>query len=102
MFCSNCGTQVNDGANFCGGCGSRVAPATAPPPPAYQNPVVVSSPPPPIAPIPAAAPPATVRKGTLATQCPWCGAPVDATQSSCRYCGTDLEELAEVTRSVWG
>lgn len=25
MFCSKCGTEFNQGANFCKGCGSRIA-----------------------------------------------------------------------------
>ena len=43
MFCSNCGTQVEDTARFCYVCGKALAPSApqqpVSPPPAYQQPV---------------------------------------------------------------
>ena len=41
MFCSNCGTKLNEGAKFCHGCGSAVgtvAPPTPPAPPVVEQP----------------------------------------------------------------
>ena len=33
MFCSQCGTQLSDGAKFCSNCGAPAAPIQPPPPP---------------------------------------------------------------------
>ncbi len=53
MFCPNCGTQVPDGAAFCGGCGKPMAAppaqapsASAPPPPSFTPPQPQAAPPP--------------------------------------------------------
>ena len=78
MFCSNCGTKLNEGAKFCHGCGSPVgaAPVTAPPEP----PVV----------------PKTNHQerqqeyaGTI-LKCPNCGAVISATTAVCPDCGMHI------------
>lgn len=88
MFCTNCGSQIPDGANFCVACG---APAKRPQPP--QAPVPPSPQPQPLVP----AQPAT----HAASRCSWCGAPVDATQTSCPKCGATIDVRGSVTRSGW-
>src|SRR5262245_22918911 len=46
MFCSHCGTQVDDGANFCKKCGAKLGPAGEPVSPApAQTPRPVTAPP---------------------------------------------------------
>ncbi len=57
IFCRSCGSQLDDGAAFCGSCGTPVvaAAATVPPPPA--PPSLAKPPPAPSAPTPAAPPP---------------------------------------------
>ena len=38
MFCSNCGTKLNENDHFCGNCGAALgAPRTAPTPPVEQK-----------------------------------------------------------------
>lgn len=37
MFCTNCGSQVNEGSAFCPACGSPLAPAAQPSQPQYQQ-----------------------------------------------------------------
>ena len=46
MFCSSCGTQLSDDAQFCSNCGARVGVANTNPtvnPVTYTNPAVVGN-----------------------------------------------------------
>jgi uncharacterized protein (AIM24 family) len=78
MFCNHCGSQLAETAQFCGGCGRPVNSRAQP-----------------VAPAQPAAPP--VR----ASRCSWCGAGVDASQSSCPQCGATLNVAQMVTQSGW-
>ena len=109
MFCSNCGVQLLDTANFCGSCGSPVkrpadpvtpwqAPAATAPP---QPEPVMAAPSRPIeqrAADPLAAPPAPTGKSV---SCRWCGAITDSSQSSCPRCGATLQARDVETESGW-
>ncbi len=86
MFCTNCGSQIPDSANFCVACGSPVKRDAAAPVP----------PPAPTPPAPIVAPPAHAT-----SKCEWCGAPVDATQQSCPRCGATLNIRGMSTHSGW-
>src|SRR5262249_55814771 len=98
MFCTNCGSQIQDSARFCVTCGS---PAQAPPPPAappqYSQaaPQVVTAPPAPAAPAPRPRP-----SGGSAT-CGWCRAVIDNSQESCPMCGATLGARTAKTNSNW-
>ena len=97
MFCTNCGTQLNDTANFCTTCGSQVrGEAPAPAAPVQPQPIQRSQPAQP------AAPPPQVRTSGPQTKCPWCAAEIDATQLSCPRCGATLRTAAISTESGWG
>src|SRR5947209_11403802 len=101
MYCVICGDKIPESASFCVGCGSPVnranwdvgqtdvpaQPAPAPPPP-----------PPPIS-TPHVSPPAA---SSPTAKCNWCGATVDAAQSSCPRCGATLTLKGVVDRSGWG
>ena len=86
MFCTNCGSQIPDTASFCVSCGARVKHEVAPGPP--------PPPPPPIYP-----PPQT--NVAAPAKCSWCGAVVDASQTSCPACGATTNVRGLVTRSGW-
>jgi hypothetical protein len=78
-FCSNCGTQLQDGAAFCASCGSPaggVAPATSS----------------------AAAKPTTEKVGNI-RKCPSCGADVPAMAAVCSGCGHEFSGV-KVASSV--
>ncbi len=92
MFCTNCGSQLNDAANFCTSCGAqakRPAPAPAP---------VQAAPPPPLQSKPA---PPVVHPAGPQTRCPWCASDVAAAQMSCPRCGATLDAPALTTESGW-
>jgi len=101
MFCTSCGVEVPESANFCVACGSRVnhpaptpAPVPTPAPPPYVPPApapYVPAPPPP-------APPVSRGPGG---KCPWCRSNVDSGQLSCPKCGAALDAAQLVTRSGW-
>ena len=103
MFCTNCGSQVPETANFCVGCGTpaRHAQETSPPPtpapPAYALPPQPS--------YSAAPPPAPVAQPSAPQastgKCAWCGATVDGTQNSCPQCGAALNVRSISTKSGW-
>jgi len=96
MFCTNCGVQIDDAANFCRSCGAQVKHADAPAAAAMP-----SAPPPPPAPVraqPAAVPPATAGRQTT---CPWCAAVIDAVELSCPRCGATLNAPPEVSETGW-
>src|SRR5271155_89090 len=82
MFCTNCGSQVPDTANFCTSCGSAVqhAPEPVQPRAAVQPPVV--------------------RAG-VEPACPWCAAEIDAAQLSCPRCGATLKAPPIRSESGW-
>src|SRR5712691_3038224 len=94
MFCTNCGSQIQDNARFCVACGS---PAQAPAP-VQQAPVpqVVSAPPP-----PTVAPPMAPRPSGGTKNCGWCRAVVDDSQESCPQCGATLGAKTIATNSNW-
>ncbi len=87
MFCTSCGSQIQDTAAFCGACGTRVKRSDPVPPPTittHQPPATVHQPP----------------RGPQAT-CEWCGAIVSATQNSCPRCGATLNAKTITTESGW-
>ncbi|HEX3942095.1 MAG TPA: AIM24 family protein [Acidobacteriaceae bacterium] len=106
MFCTNCGSPLQPGVNFCTSCGSRVAAAVASAP---------ASPPPVPAAVPeikqraqsmvapqAGAPPAI--SATIPGKCPWCGAAVSPSSvgiASCPECGAALGVRSAASRSGW-
>jgi uncharacterized protein (AIM24 family) len=81
MFCTNCGAQLQNTANFCGSCGAHVKPVEIPP---VQTPASVA--------------PAPVGPRTT---CPWCAAVIDAKQLSCPRCGATLQSAAVTSESGW-
>lgn len=98
MFCTNCGAQLADTANFCVGCGGRVhraepsaRPSAAPPPPAAARPTPPAS----------AAPPAHEVHPNAQTKCVWCGGLVEAGARACPLCGATLSGPSLVTESGW-
>ncbi len=89
MFCTNCGSQIPDAANFCTGCGSQVkrepVAAYAPPPPEptvmqHATPLTTA----PVSPQPPRTMPATVA-------CQWCREVVSTATGSCPKCGATLD-----------
>ena len=78
MFCTNCGVQIDDAANFCRSCGAQVKHADAP--------------------AAAAMPSATAGRQTT---CPWCAAVIDAVELSCPRCGATLNAPPEVSETGW-
>ena len=78
MFCSNCGTKLNEGAKFCHGCGSPVG-AT-----------LVTAPSEPPA-VPKTNPQERQQEyaGTI-LKCPNCGAVISATTAVCPDCGMHI------------
>ncbi|HZU25207.1 MAG TPA: AIM24 family protein [Bryobacteraceae bacterium] len=78
MFCTHCGTNIPEGANFCGGCGAALsrAPAAAPAPPPLH--------------------------ASATAKCAWCGAPLDASQTSCPRCGATTKASGVPARAEWG
>ena len=100
MFCTHCGAPLSAGANFCVGCGSRIAapapttPSAPEPPPARampQTPVYHPLTPAPAAPV----------VSTPAGKCQWCHAEVSAGTLTCPACGAALDAAQLVTRSGW-
>ncbi len=116
MFCTNCGTKLQDGANWCQWCGAKITPAsgaaapsapagssgaqgwtvdTAPPHDAY-GPITDPAPVPPPVPSSAAAPPPLGPTVSLssASPSPLPGAPSDAPLHGavkCSWCGNIAE-----------
>jgi uncharacterized protein (AIM24 family) len=93
MFCTNCGTQIQDTANFCTSCGAQIKQAAA----AQMQPVspVASVPPPPKPAAPA------MRSTGPETKCSWCASEIDASQLSCPRCGATLKTLGVASASGW-
>ena len=78
MFCSNCGTKLNDGAKFCHGCGSpvnAVPVAATPEPPVQQR-----------------ANPHERQQEYVGKilKCPHCGNPVTEREVVCSACGMEI------------
>ena len=99
MFCIQCGSQVPEGGSFCVACGSPVRRAPAAP---AEPPPIKASPPPPLPPPQQqarVAPP--LHPVGVSTRCSWCGAQVDAGQTSCPRCGAATAMPGAVTRSGW-
>lgn len=98
MFCTNCGVQLEDTANFCRSCGARIKHSEAP----EATPVPPSPPVPPAAPSvraePADAPPTPSGRQTT---CPWCAGMIDAVQLSCPRCGATLNAPPAVSETGW-
>lgn len=84
MFCSNCGTKLNEGAKFCHGCGSAVGTVTPTAPPVVEQP---------------AQPKPQERQqeyvGTV-LKCPNCGAVISATTAVCPDCGMHISGRSAV------
>src|ERR1700761_2963090 len=97
MFCTNCGTEVRETANFCTSCGSAVNRAPVPSPVEPAAPVQYSQPvqPPPRAPLPAPSAPG------VPTVCQWCGAQVSGGELSCPRCGATVKAPALRSESGW-
>src|SRR6202167_1391679 len=97
MCCTNCGSSVPDGANFCTACGSAVQRAPAPTPIEPAAPVQYSQPvqPPPRAPQP------PITSAVAPTTCPWCGAEISAAQLSCPRCGANVRAPQIRSASGW-
>ena len=98
MFCQNCGSQIPDGAQFCGNCGTAVAPPSAAEPIPAEP---VNSEPTYIEPAPQPAPQPTqptyqppvqpVQPTQQATMfCPTCGAQIPVGLAVCTNCGAPL------------
>ena len=102
MFCTQCGSQIRDGQNFCVGCGTpakRPAAAAPAPPIAAAAPQQVYAAPPPAASMAAEAPdPPPVDH---AGKCQWCGAPFHRGETSCSLCGAALSIPEAVSPSGW-
>src|ERR1700733_3190879 len=100
MFCTNCGSPVQDSANFCTACGGAIQRVAAPEPvPAEPAaPVQYSQPVQP----PPRAPEAPVASADTATTCPWCGAEISAVQLSCPRCGATVRAPEIRSESGWG
>ena len=100
MFCTHCGSQIPDGANFCVTCGGPVKRAQTLPPPIY--PQAPSRAP---AQQPVGAPPAPQQVQQTPAHgeatCSWCGAQIDPTQTSCPRCGATVNARGATTRSGW-
>jgi uncharacterized protein (AIM24 family) len=101
MFCTQCGTQLSDQAQFCTGCGTRVGRAPAPQAPAAPIEVIRATP------IPTHAAPQReiVDEQDVPMQnagvCDWCGAPFQAGASSCSRCGAVLKAASIGADSGW-
>src|SRR5579883_129947 len=102
MFCTNCGAQLQDAANFCPSCGARAkrpeSPAAATVPSAPPPPIQTSPTPPPVASQRATVSP---RPSGREVTCPWCAAVLDATLLSCPRCGATLDAPLEVSETGW-
>jgi uncharacterized protein (AIM24 family)/predicted nucleic acid-binding Zn ribbon protein len=88
MFCVVCGANIPDKANFCVGCGTPVNRQdwSAPPPQAPAKAVPVPTP----------------TTAARSNKCTWCGAAIDADQTSCPRCGATLRLEGVVAESGWG
>ena len=82
MFCTNCGASIPDNANFCVGCGASVNRG------ATHKPV--------------SSPVSTQAASFTSAKCGWCGAVIDAAQSSCPRCGATFNMKGVVDQSGWG
>ena len=118
MFCTQCGSQIPQGAHFCVGCGARVA--NAAPPASAPDPMAPSVPAAPQVPettfLPKEAfdprtttyPPTTTAPPPVAqaahsskeVTCAWCGA-VSTGSLSCPRCGAALNIPEDVSESGW-
>lgn len=87
MFCSNCGTKLNEGAKFCHGCGSAVGASQAP------------ATPPSIPHTPAATNSEERRQEYVGKilKCPNCGATITETTAICPDCGIQITGRAAVS-----
>ena len=85
LFCSNCGTKLNEGAKFCHGCGSPVgaSPVTAP----VEPPVV-----------PTINPQERQQEYVgKVLKCPHCGGVITETTAICPECGMQITGRAAVS-----
>ena len=114
MFCTNCGSKIQDGASFCVGCGAPVAhrrQAAAPPPsyasapPDYVPPAPPAHPPPMTNAVetqPSVVPgPVAARRLSGPAKCEWCGAISASGELSCPKCGAELDLPELRTGSGW-
>lgn len=111
MFCTQCGTPIPQMANFCVGCGARVAGANPQPPvaPSAPTPPTFAAEPPVVPPTASSdtqapygqppAPPIAARHSTE-VKCSWCGA-VSSGSISCPRCGAALDVPEDTSESGW-
>lgn len=103
VFCSNCGTKLNEGAKFCHVCGATVGTATAPKVTSEPQKSDQSIPPvPPVVPTPQPSHPTVnpvQRQQEFAgniVKCPNCGAVISHTTAICPNCGMQITGQAAV------
>ncbi len=101
MFCTNCGSQVPDTANFCTACGGAVQRGPAPAESAPVEPAAPIQYSQPVQPPPRAPQPPTITAASPAT-CPWCAAEISADQLSCPRCGANVRAPQIRSESGWG
>jgi uncharacterized protein (AIM24 family) len=97
MFCTNCGSPLQETANFCTACGGaihREPLAPAPAPEVVERAQPVQPPPRPVDPAP-------ISTANTAVACPWCGADVAAGQLSCPRCGASARAPQFRSESGW-
>ncbi len=79
VFCTKCGTQLPDDAQFCAKCGARIGGGAGGPPAAAS---------------PAPSSPTIAPSGAQELKCPSCGAPIKPTFGemviTCEYCGASV------------
>jgi len=103
MFCTNCGSRVPDAANFCVGCGARLAlsdpPAAVPDddPPPQPDPEIAATTAIEFTRVTVSAAPAHAATAT----CSWCGTVTDGTRSSCPRCGAALDVPEDADQAGW-
>ena len=103
MFCTQCGTNLSDQAQFCTGCGVKVGRRNAPTAgvfdPCGARNCPRNSRAPPAAPVKEVAEEAVPMQ--IAGTCNWCGAPFAAGASSCARCGAVLKTATIAAHSGW-
>lgn len=85
MFCSNCGTKLNEGAKFCHGCGAAVGAVIPPAPPVIEQP---------------AQPKPQERQQEYVgkiLKCPHCGGAITERHVICPDCGMEITGRSAVS-----
>jgi uncharacterized protein (AIM24 family) len=92
MFCTECGSPVQDTDNFCTACGSSMNKPTRPIGGAIKKEGAIEE--------DAVQPATPVPSGPL-TACPWCGAEISAAEVSCPRCGASVRAPRFRSESGW-